>query len=64
MSNTEKEEEARKLSVLNKLTKDEFSQLSREALSLEGEDCMMSKMLNILEKRQCANSKDDSIVEP
>jgi len=45
-------EEARKLSVLNRLTREEFSQLSREALSLEGEGCMMSKMFSIFEKRQ------------
>ena len=44
-------EELRKLRVLNRLTREESSQLIREALSLEGEGCMISKMFSILEKR-------------
>ena len=41
-----------KLSVLNKLTNEEFSRLSKEALALDGEGCMICKMYSIIEKQQ------------
>jgi len=45
-------EEVRKLRVLNSLSKDDFIQLSEEALSQGGEGNMISKMFSIFEKRQ------------
>ena len=50
----EKAEEIRKISILNSLPKEDFYQLSEEALLQEGEGNMISKMFRIFEKRQSA----------
>ena len=50
----EAEEETRKLKVLNSLPKEDFYQLSEDALLQAGEGNMISKMFSIFEKRQAA----------